>query len=175
MQRSGDVNPLFAEWKSSTDQQKAEILPRLVAKMTNFATAICWQRIPDFRARGELEPLVNGIVWRAVRQFDKFEGKSRFSTWFYRIVVNECNRFLRDHKERYEDSLEEEMPSKAENVDAHIDVVAILEGLEGADHLLFRLVAEGYSFKEIGEWVGVSTLTALKRWERLKEKIRNAV
>lgn len=173
MLRSGDVNPLFAEWKSSTAQEKEQTLHNLVAKMENFATAICWQRLPDFR--DEFGPLVNGIVWRAVRQFDKFEGKSRFSTWFYRIVVNECNRFLRDHKERYEDSLEEEMPSKAENVDAHIDIVAILEGLEGADHLLFRLVAEGHGFKEIGTQLGVGTLTALKRWERLKEKIRNAV
>jgi hypothetical protein len=53
-------------------------------------------------------------------------------------------------------------------------LIALLDKLEGEEHLLFRLVAQGESFKVIGKTFGISQQGALSRWFRLKEKIRNA-
>lgn len=169
MQRDLDVNPAYAAWKSSTGQEKALALNHLIDLMEKYAKAICWRRIPDHER--EFNNLVNGIVWRATQHLDKFKGNSKFHTWFYRIAVNECNRYLRNAKELNETILEEEMPSKAEAIEAQIDVLAILDGLNGPDHTMFRMVAEGESLRSIGLALGIGRDAAKKRWLRLKEKI----
>jgi RNA polymerase sigma-70 factor (ECF subfamily) len=171
MERSLDVNPAFTEWRLSTGQPKELALIALVRKLEIFAERICWQRLPDFK--DDFPALINGIVWRTIKQADKFKGKSRFSTWFYRIIINECNRFLRNKKELFETELEE-FPTKNEQVDIRIDLISLLNTLEGQDHTLFRLVAEGEDWDTIGATLGLNRNAALVRWNRLKRKIRDA-
>src|ERR1700690_4007632 len=173
MQMSSDVNPAFAAWRLSTGREKEWCFQELVRRLEKFATAICWQRLPDHKS--EFDGLVNQIVWKAVKKADKFRAEARFSTWFYRIAVNECNKFLINFKRRCETGLEDEMPSRPEGLDARIDLIDLLNGLEGQEHLLFRLVAEGEDFRTIGERLGVSRNAALVRWTRLKERLRDAV
>lgn len=168
-----DVNPAYRAWRLSTAQEKEWALHILIRRLERYATSICWQRLPDHK--DDFGPLVNGIVWKAVREMEKFRGSSQFSTWFYRIAVNDCNKFLRNYKNRFETSLEEEMPSRPEAMNARIDLIALLDGLEGPEHLLFRLVAEGQEFKDIAERLGISRNAAIVRWARLKEKLRDAV
>jgi RNA polymerase sigma factor (sigma-70 family) len=172
MQSNFDVNPTYNAWRLSTGREKEWNFQELIQRMERFATAICWQRLPDHR--DDFPALVNGIVWRAVKKADGFKRKAQFSTWFYRIAVNECNKYLRNFKERYETSLEEEMPTTPQGLDARIDLIALLNGLEGEDHILFRLVAEGEDFKTIGERLGLSRNAALVRWTRLKGRLRDA-
>lgn len=172
MEINSDVNPAFAAWKSSTGRQKEWNLQILVGRLERFATAICCQRLPDHNR--EFDALVNGIVWRAIKKAEKFKGKAKFSTWFYRIAINQCNTYLRNFKERCETNLEEEMPSTPLGIDARIDLIALLNGLEGEEHLLFRLVVEGEDFRTIGEQLGITRNAALVRWNRLKERLRDA-
>ena len=122
----------------------------------------------------DFDPLVNEIVWIAIRKADKFRAESRFSTWFYRIAVNECNKFLRNFKERCEAGLEEETPAIVDPIDMRIDLIALLNSLEGDEHRLFRLVAEGEDFNTIGSQLGISRNAALVRWNRLKGRLRDA-
>jgi RNA polymerase sigma factor (sigma-70 family) len=168
-----DVNPAFAAWKSSMGREKEWALHVLVQRLDRYAKAICWQRLPDHK--DDFDALVNGIVWRAIRKADKFKGSAKFSTWFYTIVVNECNRFLRNYKKRLEVSLEEEVPTETDSTDARIDLLALLDGLEGEEHLLLRMVAEGQEFKDIAEVLGITSVTARVRWLRLKERLRHAI
>jgi RNA polymerase sigma factor (sigma-70 family) len=172
MQLDSDVNPAFEAWRSSTGRWKEWNLQVLVQRLTKFATAICWQRLSDHK--DDIEPLVNGIVWRAIQKADQFADKSKFSTWFFRLAINECNMYLRNFMRRCEAPLEEDMPSMPQGVDAKIDLIALLDGLQGEDHLLFRLVAEGQEFKDIAMRLGISSNAAMVRWARLKEKLRNA-
>jgi len=173
MQSNLDVNPAFEKWRSSTGREKEWSLQELIPKMERFATAICWQRIPDHT--DDFGALVNGIVWRVIKKAESFKSKSRFSTWFYKIAVNECNDYLRNYKERYETSLEEEMPTASQGVDARIDLIDLLSRLEGKDHLLFRMVAEGEDWKTIGEKLGISGDSVQRKWRRLKRRLRDAV
>lgn len=167
-----DVNPAFAEWKSSTGREKEWAFHTLIQRMERFATAVCCQRLPEHQS--EYEALVNGIVWRAIKKIENFREASKFSTWFYTIIVNEANRFLRNYKERCEVALEDNFPS-AGNLDARVDLIALLNTLEGPDHALLRLVAEGQDFKTIAGSLGISRNAALVRWTRLKERLRDAV
>lgn len=172
MQPHSDVNPAFAEWKNASERQKEWTLQNLINRMEKFARAICWQRLPDHA--DSVDALINGIVWRAIKHADTFKDEAKFSTWYYRIIVNECNRFLRNYKKRCETSLVEELPINYDGIDAKVDVLALLDGLEGEDHLLFRMVAEGHDWNVIGKALKLSSNTAHKRWQRLKEKMRNA-
>lgn len=167
-----DVNPAFEQWKSSMGKEKEWALHMLIQRLERFATAVCWRRLPDHR--DEFGPLVNEIVWRAIKYAPKFKNTSKFSTWFYRIAVNRCNTFLRSHKQRLETSLEDEQPQTIAGVEARMDLIAILNALNGDDHLLFRMVAEGQDFKTIAEALGLKRNAAIVRWNRLKARLRNA-
>jgi RNA polymerase sigma-70 factor (ECF subfamily) len=168
-----DVNPAFSAWHVAKDNElKERALQILIERMEKFARAICWQRIPEYQA--DFDPLINGIVWRAIRKADSFKRRSKFSTWFCRIVINECNKFLRSRKESREVELEEEMPTKLEAIDARLDLLAMLDSLEGEDHQLLRLQMEGLDFQETGERLEISRNAALVRWNRLKGRLRDA-
>lgn len=165
-----NVNHAFSEWKSSTGRQKEWSLQALVMQLEKLASSICLKRVP-----GNVDELVATITWKAVHNLEKFEEGSKFSTWFYRIVSNECNRTLKKLKERCEVSLEGEVPAKATDFALKIDLIALLDKLKGDDYLLTRLVAEGYDFKTIADELGTSPETARKRWFRLREKLRDAL
>jgi RNA polymerase sigma-70 factor, ECF subfamily len=117
--------------------------------------------------------LVNGIVWRAIKKADKFKGDSKFSTWFYRIVTNECNRFLRSHKERQEISFEEEFPIEPFG-DLGVEVQQLVQGLDDRDFALFKMVAQGENFETIAETLHIKVGAAKTRWSRLRGRLRDA-
>jgi RNA polymerase sigma-70 factor (ECF subfamily) len=167
-----DVNPAYAEWKSSVGRAKEWALQVLIQRLERYAKAICWQRLPDHK--DDFDQLANGIVWRALDKAEGFRGESQFATWFYRIAINECNRYLRNYKQRLETSLEEEMVVEPKGLDARLDLIALLNDLHGDDHKLLRLVAEGQDFNTISEALGVSRNAAIVRWSRLKERLRDA-
>lgn len=59
-------------------------------------------------------------------QLDRFEGKSRFSTWGYRICVNEALMLRRSRKRRREDALEDFLPRFRDD-GHHMEVEAVLD------------------------------------------------
>lgn len=173
MQNDLDVNPAFKTWKLSTGREKEFALGILIRLMERFATAVCLKRIPDHR--DELAALVNGIVWRAIKRMERFRGGSQFSTWFYRIIVNECNRFLRNHIKRLEVSIEEETPAQPQAFECRLDLIAMLDALEGPEHTLLRLVIEGQDFRTIAKELKITRNAAIVRWSRLKARLRDAI
>ena len=58
-----------------------------------FATAV--QMLGD---RGEAEDAAQEAFLRAWRALDRFDGRSKLSTWLYRITVNVCLNTLRKRK-----------------------------------------------------------------------------
>jgi RNA polymerase sigma-70 factor (ECF subfamily) len=45
--------------------------------------------------REQADDMLQAAALKAWLHYEEFEGRSRFSTWFYRIVVNECLMLLR--------------------------------------------------------------------------------
>jgi len=70
----------------------------------------------------------------AFRAMGRFEGDARLSTWLHRIVVNACLMKLRTRRRKPEESIDELLPSFAEN--GHLQVSGA--GWDGADRLLER-------------------------------------
>ncbi len=51
--------------------------------------------------RDDVEDLAQEIFLKIWRNAKKFKGKSKFSTWLYRIVVNHCINYRRKHKYKH--------------------------------------------------------------------------
>ncbi len=88
---------------SSDMADDAEIIEAVLAGNVNrYGELVDRYQLPAWRLAfslvGDLEEArdlsQNGFI-KAYRNLGRFRGKSRFSTWLYRIVVNECRDFLR--------------------------------------------------------------------------------
>jgi RNA polymerase sigma-70 factor (ECF subfamily) len=51
--------------------------------------------------RDDVEDLAQEIFLKIWRNAKKFKGKSKFSTWLYRIVVNHCINYRRKHRRKH--------------------------------------------------------------------------
>lgn len=171
MQPNLDVNIAYEAWNKASTTERDALLPDLIRVLEKYAKAICWRRLPDHP--NELGALANGIVWRAIKNFPSYKGEAKFSTWFYALAQNECNRWLRKHKSREETELDADIPSSPAAVDARLDLQRMLSSLEGDDHRLFKMMMDGEdSMEAIGQVLGISAHAAEMRWSRLKEKLR---
>lgn len=104
-----------------------------------------------------------------------------FSSWLYRIAVNECNNFFRKNKrdrlvmledehvehlydEMFGDNIQEELRQK---------LPLILEKLKPDElHLIELRFLEGRPFKEVGEILNITETYAKVRTYRILEKMK---
>lgn len=126
------------------------------------------------------------VFVRAWKAMARFEGRSRVSTWFYRIAVNVCyDRLGRTGRQRevpLDDLLEsgfepaagtgtdgEESLSEGEAQRAFERAVAALEPTYRAAFVLRQI--EGRPYDEVAEALGISLTNAKVRVHRAREKI----
>jgi len=125
------------------------------------------------------------------KKIGSFHGKSAFSTWFYRIVVNTCLNNLRKEKNKKKlDLTENTIDASQEYISRrNLTVKMILESeiqnLPSGYRAVFVLYeVEGFSHKEISEILKINEGTSKsqlhsakaylrKRLEPFKESLRN--
>ena len=77
--------------------------------------------------RADAEDAVQNAFIRVYRSLDRFRGDSRFSSWLYRIVVNESIRLMRSRRERSDEI--QELPAGSVDAEKIILVSKCLAGL----------------------------------------------
>ena len=80
-------------------QGDADRYGELVSRYQLAAWKLAYSFVDDWEEAKDLSQ--NGFV-KAYRHLARFRGESKFSTWLYRIVVNECKDFLRRRGRRPE-------------------------------------------------------------------------
>ena len=144
---------------------------RLVEEYSDFAYRVAFRLLHNFH---DVEDAVQDAFLSAYRAYPRFEGKSKFSTWLYRIVVNAC--LLRARKDttstkvlplaEYDDSIVPDNHIGPESAAINGELREVLEaGLRSATTgrrlpVLLRDV-HGLSNEEAAEVLGVS-VPALK-------------
>ncbi len=140
----------------------------------------------------DVEDIAQQVFLKTYLSLAKFDQRAAFSTWLYRITVNECWDYLRKKKIRplvYEADLSEEQVSRLDGIvsterppedpsqraEARDALEQILDKLPQQDRdLLMLKEAEGFSVQELAEMLGLNVNTVKVRLFRARGKIMDA-
>lgn len=141
------------------------------------------------RRREDVEDIAQQVFVKAYFSLKRFDQRAAFSTWLYKITVNECWDLLRKKKVRplvYESDLSEEQatqvmcaaeqvnpgPDISEKLAARENVDRLLQGLDERDRLMLVLKeVEGYSIEEIAEVMNLNGNTVKVRLFRARRRV----
>jgi RNA polymerase sigma-70 factor (ECF subfamily) len=121
------------------------------------------------RSKEDAEDIVQEALVRGWKSLDSFDGRSQFSTWMHRIVVNLCIDHLR--RRRLETVSLDEHRCAAVDPRRQLDgsgmsgrIARALDQLSPAHRAVLTLrELEGLSYKEISDTVGCSLGTVMSR------------
>jgi RNA polymerase sigma-70 factor (ECF subfamily) len=143
------------------------------------------------RRREDVEDIAQQVFVKAFFSIKRFDQRAAFSTWLYKITVNECWDLLRKKKVRpllYESDLSEEqaqqfgaterLESGAQDVSdrlaAEERVEILLQGLDERDRMMLILKeVEGFAIEEIAEILSLNANTVKVRLFRARRRIIN--
>jgi len=141
------------------------------------------------RRREDLEDIAQQVFVKAYFSLKRFDQRAAFSTWLYKITVNECWDLLRKKKVRplvYEADLSEEQarqviasaervnpePDVSEKLEARENIERLLEGLDERDRLMLILKeVEGFSIEEIAGVLHLNGNTVKVRLFRARRRV----
>jgi RNA polymerase sigma factor (sigma-70 family) len=168
-----DENSVFRAWKSSSGEEKSHYELLLVKLLQKHARSVCWQKLPDHQS--EHSWISNESVYRAIARSKNFKEKSKFSTWFHRIVLNECNRVLRSKQVKAEvplDDVVEASDSRDTDIERGILVKQVSSMGQPKDRRVVELVLQGATSRDIAAILHISKGTARQRVHRVLRRLR---
>ncbi len=141
------------------------------------------------RQREDVEDIAQQVFVKAYFSLKRFDQRSAFSTWLYKITVNECWDLLRKRKVRplvYESDLSEEQARQygapeersaplldiSDKLVAREKVEKLLECLDARDRMMLVLKeVEGFAVEEIAEILDLNANTVKVRLFRARRRI----
>jgi len=141
------------------------------------------------KRREDVEDIAQQVFVKAYFSLKRFDQRAAFSTWLYKITVNECWDLLRKRKVRplvYEADLSEEQarqvissaeksknePDISDRLEARQRVERLLAGLDERDRLMLILKeVEGFSIEEIAEVLDLNANTVKVRLFRARRRV----
>ena len=126
------------------------------------------------------EDLYQEIVFQLWKSYQKFEGKSQFSTWLYRVSLNTALTFLKSEKRKPDNAFLHENLDVAEEsqVDKEVQLQLFYKAvheLNPIEKALIFLFLEGQSHKEIATNLGITEVNARVKLNRTKEKLQQII
>ena len=173
---------LIAQAQAGDKQALAELVKNYEQTIYNFAFKIC-------RDKNKAEHIMQETFFSMVKSLHQFDGKSKLSTWLYRIVSNHCLMLARKLKNRSfvslddEDGLYEEkyaadwssLPYKsAENEELRAILDEAIDKLSPEYRMIFLLRdVEGLSTEETAQTTDLSIAAVKSRLHRARAFLRN--
>lgn len=145
------------------------------------------------RNREDVEDIAQQVFLKAYFSLKRFDQRAAFSTWLYKITVNECWDLLRKKKVRplvYESELSEEQahlyqsteekagqgPDVSEQMETRQQLDRWLEYLDERDRVILVLKeVQGFTVEEIAETMGINGNTVKVRLFRARQRIAEQI
>jgi len=171
-------------------KEDKEAFEELIRRHTNRVFAVASGIL---HRREDVEDISQQVFVKAYFSLKRFDQRAAFSTWLYKITVNECWDLLRKRKVRplvYEADLSEEQakqlaasdqgaperPDVRESLEARQQVAMLLEGLDERDRTMLVLKeVEGFAIEEIAQVLDLNANTVKVRLFRARKKIVSRV
>ncbi len=135
----------------------------------------------SYARQGEHEDLLQEILFQIWRALPGFEGRSKRSTWVYRIALNTALGALRKH---YTQPVTRAMahaeliPLTPASVGEPVDGMALLESflstLEPIDRAVLMLSLDNLSYTDIADVTGLSANAVGIRLNRIKHRFNQS-
>ena len=167
-------------------QEKKEAFEELIRRHHHRVFAVAGGIL---RRREDVEDIAQQVFVKAYFSLKRFDQRAAFSTWLYKITVNECWDLLRKKKVRplvYESDLSEEQarqiaaseegghrpPTILDQLEKREEVERLLADLDERDRLMLILKeVEGFSIEEIAEVLGLNANTVKVRLFRARRRV----
>ena len=127
----------------------------------------------------EHEDLFQEISIQLWSSYNRFEGKSKFSTWMYRVGLNTAITLYRKEKKRLNTQpLNDQFTAIAqEEYNAQVDeqmawLYQKIKDFSEIDKALVLLYLEDKRYDEIAETLGISAGNARVKMNRIKERLK---
>jgi RNA polymerase sigma-70 factor, ECF subfamily len=145
------------------------------------------------RNREDVEDIAQQVFLKAYFSLKRFDQRSAFSTWLYKITVNECWDLLRKKKVRplvFESELSEEQAhmyqSTEQKADFAPDVSSQLEAKQQLDQwldcleerdraMLVLKEVQGFTVEEIADMMGINGNTVKVRLFRARQRVAEKI
>ena len=165
-----------------TDATDEELLNQVRLARSERAFAVLYDRHTPYLWRlalrlagGDSETAREAVseAWvRAFVRLDRFEGRSRLSTWLAGFLVN-VSRELSRGAARTESLEDIAMESKPSDPVSRIDIDRALARLpDGFRQVLVLHDVEGYTHEEIAEMLGIVPGTSKSQLSRARQRVR---
>lgn len=131
----------------------------------------------------ELKDLVQEVCYQVWKTFSSFRGEAKISTWIYRITINVClyQQGLKEKEktdyldqESLERLFETTQELQSEDYQKNVLYVAIRK-LKPEDRALIMLYLDCKTHEQIGEILGITSVNAGVRINRLKKKLKQLI
>lgn len=128
----------------------------------------------------EAQDLVSAVFLKALTGLDKYTFKGLpFSSWLYRIAINECNQYFRSNSTKRHVLLDDiNYFCLADEINVFEEerrpaLERAIQRLKSSELLLIELrFFESFSFREIGDMLNITENNAKVRLYRTLEKLR---
>jgi RNA polymerase sigma-70 factor (ECF subfamily) len=127
------------------------------------------------------EDLVSEIAYQMWKAFPAFKGKSKVSTWIYRIALNTALNFDRRNRKRkdflkYAIEISSDVSPEGTGGNPQIELLyECIAELDEFSKAIILLYLDGHKHDEIAEITGISTTNVGTRISRIKEALKNKV
>ncbi|PQJ23496.1 RNA polymerase sigma factor [Tenacibaculum sp. SG-28] len=145
-------------------------------KNQNIVHKICRVYTTNQNAHNDLFQEITIQLWK---NYGKFRGDSKFSTWMYRVALNTAISLYRKstrtvktqdisdftykiQSEEYDDTEEQQLKA----------LYIAIHKLNDIDKALIFLYLENKAYKEISETLGISEVNARVKMNRAKDKLK---
>ncbi len=146
-------------------------------KNQNIVHKICRIYTTNKHAHDDLFQEITIQLWK---NYTKFRGDSKFSTWMYRVALNTAISLYRKSTRTIKTQDISEIAFKIKSNDYDDTQEKQLQSLYKAIHqlndidkALIFLYLEDKPYKEISETLGISSVNARVKMNRAKEKLKN--
>src|SRR5271157_58560 len=185
-QRSGDDRELVRRAKDGNKEAFEALVVRHQSRVFAVAGGI-------LRRREDVEDVAQQVFVKAYFSLKRFDQRAAFSTWLYKITVNECWDLLRKRKVRplvLEVDLSEEQarqyqaaeqlsdgrPDASEQLASRERIEQLLGCLEERDRSMLVLKeVQGFSVDEIAELLEINANTVKVRLFRARQRIAESL
>ena len=162
----------------SSQKNEADFVA-LLNENQNLVHKICRIYTDSKASHDDLFQEISIQLWRS---YDRFEGKSKFSTWMYRVGLNTAITLYRKEKKRIDKGvLHENTPQlMVQEYDTEIDeqldwLYQKINSFSEIDKALTLLYLEDKKYDEIAETLGISSINARVKMNRIKKRLKEMI